>query len=283
MKNTGRDYESLVESVFTQLLEQDSVKNIAIEKNKILQGKSTTHEIDVCWEFVAGGVKYSTIIQAKDWKQKVPQGEILKLKAIIEDLPGQPRGIFITRTGYQQGALDVAKANGIITYELREPTEEDWKGRTKTVVLNIKAYIPNIKVEVIADNEWLQEELKRQNLKALRRVISGQKNEILIKNEDGSLWKSLYDIEKEELEKIGMNEVHDKEILIPMEVARYIHTSDKDFPKMKIKAVKMIVSNGLIEDIMKIDGSKMVGYILKNIFDNSEIIFDKQGEIRKNI
>lgn len=80
-----------------------------------------------------------------------------------------------------------------------------------------------------------------------------------------------------------MNEVHDKEILIPMEVARYIHTSDKDFPKMKIKAVKMIVSNGLIEDIMKIDGSKMVGYILKNIFDNSEIIFDKQGEIRKNI
>nr|UPA60006.1 restriction endonuclease [uncultured bacterium] len=283
MKNTGRDYESLVESVFTQLLEQDSVKNITIEKNKILQGKTTTHEIDVYWEFIAGGIKYSTIIQAKDWNQKVPQGEILKLKAIIEDLPGQPRGVFITRTGYQQGALDVAKANGIITYELREPTEEDWKGRIKTVVLSIKAYIPNTKVEVIADNEWLQEELKRLNLKELKLVISGQENEILIKNEDGSLWKSLYDIKKEESEKIGMHEVYGKEILIPMEVARYIQTGNKAFPKMKIKAVKAIVSNGLIEDVMEIDGSKMVGYILKNIFDNSEIVFDKHGVIRKNV
>lgn len=282
MKNTGKDYESLVELVFTQLLEQDSVKNITIEKNKILQGKTTTHEIDVYWEFIAGGIKYSTIIQAKDWSQKVPQGEMLKLKAILEDLPGQPRGIFITRTGYQKGALDVANANDIITYELREPTEKDWEGRIKTVVLKIKAYIPNTKIEIISDEEWLQQELKRKNLQEVKLSISAQENEIFIKNEDGSIWKSLYDIKKEESEKVGMNEVHNKEVIIPMEVSRYIETGNIDFPKIKIKAVKAIVSTGVMEDTSEIDGTEMVGYILKNVCNNSEIIFDKQGKIRKN-
>jgi hypothetical protein len=66
VKNTGRSYESLVEEVFSQLMKQDSVKNLSIEKNKKLQGKSTIHEVDVFWEFSIGGIKYSTIIQAKD-------------------------------------------------------------------------------------------------------------------------------------------------------------------------------------------------------------------------
>lgn len=281
MKNTGRDYESLVELVFKQLLEQDCVKNIKIEKNVVLKGKTTSHEIDVYWEFMAGNIKYSTIIQAKDWQQKVPQGEMLKLKAILEDLPGQPRGIFITKTGYQQGALDVAKANGIITYELREPTEKDWEGKTQKVILNIKAYIPNTKIEVIPDEKWLQEELQRLNLKPENLVVSGQDKEIFIKNENGSIWKSLYDIKNEESEKFGMKEIHNQEVIIPMDAARYIDTGNKDFPKMKIKEIKVMVSIDLMEDTIEIDGTQMVGYILKNVFDNSEITFDKQGVLRK--
>jgi len=36
-------------------------------------------------------------------------------------LPNQPRGIFVTWTGYQQGATDFAAVQGIILYELDEP------------------------------------------------------------------------------------------------------------------------------------------------------------------
>jgi len=35
-------------------------------------------------------------------------------------LPGRPRGIFVTATGYQRGAKQYAKAHDIILYELRE-------------------------------------------------------------------------------------------------------------------------------------------------------------------
>ena len=39
MKNTGREYESLVETVFIQLMEQDSIKNILVEKIKYSKEK----------------------------------------------------------------------------------------------------------------------------------------------------------------------------------------------------------------------------------------------------
>src|SRR5208282_2707135 len=41
-------------------------------------------------------------------------------KCVLDDLPNQPRGIFVTRSGYQQGAKDFAAAQGIILYELDE-------------------------------------------------------------------------------------------------------------------------------------------------------------------
>jgi hypothetical protein len=66
-KNTGRPYESLVKDVFQELLDQTEVKNIKLEKNKIVQGISAEHEIDVYWKFESGGIEYETLIQAKDW------------------------------------------------------------------------------------------------------------------------------------------------------------------------------------------------------------------------
>jgi hypothetical protein len=52
-------------------------------------------------------------------------------------LPNQPRGVFVTRTGYQQGAKDFAAAQGIILYELDEPPKKD---------LNMAAEIRSFKV-----------------------------------------------------------------------------------------------------------------------------------------
>ena len=39
---------------------------------------------------------------------------------MLDDLPGQPKGLVITRSGYQKGARDYALTHGILIYELRE-------------------------------------------------------------------------------------------------------------------------------------------------------------------
>src|SRR6516164_9670637 len=100
---SGKWYEVLVQAIFAALLNQNEVHSIEVQHNVSLKGKATTHQIDVYWEFEKGGVTYRTVVQAKDWATPVMQGELLKFKAVLDDLPQQRRGDFVTRTGYQDG------------------------------------------------------------------------------------------------------------------------------------------------------------------------------------
>src|ERR1700721_1853531 len=122
--NAWQSYENLTEVIFQSFLFQDHVPNLSVERNVILQGKTTSHEIDICWRFEVGGVEIKIIVQTKNWEKPVQQLHLLAFKEILDDLPGQPRGIFVTRNGYQAGAKAVALANGILIYELRELDEQ---------------------------------------------------------------------------------------------------------------------------------------------------------------
>jgi hypothetical protein len=119
--DTGRSYEILVKEIFQTIHDQDQVANVEVEHNKTLQGIVETHQIDVYWKFEKGGITHEAVVQAKDWQSRVTKGELLHFKAVLDDLPNQPRGIFVTRSGYQQGAKNYANAHGIILYALDEP------------------------------------------------------------------------------------------------------------------------------------------------------------------
>lgn len=109
-KNTGIPYELLAKGIIEQLSKESGVHTTRLEHNVDLKGKDLTHQIDVLWEFEAGGIKYTTIVQAKDWAtQRVDQGKLLQFKAILDDLPGQPRGLVIARKGFQSGAIEFAE------------------------------------------------------------------------------------------------------------------------------------------------------------------------------
>lgn len=120
-KNTGVAYEQLVQGIFQAIHNEGGVTTITVERNKMLKGKISTHQIDVYWKFQTGGIEHEVVVQAKDWQSTVKQGDLFHFKCVLDDLPNQPRGIFVTRTGYQQGAKEFAAAHGIILYELDEP------------------------------------------------------------------------------------------------------------------------------------------------------------------
>lgn len=105
MKNTGLEYEELVKRVYSSIAKQNKVKNINIQHNIVLEGKSgTKHQIDIYWEFSYLDITHKVIVEAKDYATKVKQEKIHAFKAVLDDIAGQPRGIYITRTGYQAGA-----------------------------------------------------------------------------------------------------------------------------------------------------------------------------------
>jgi Restriction endonuclease len=103
-KNTGVAYEKLVQGIFQAIHDQEEVATVTVEQNKTLKGKISTHQVDVYWKFQKAGIEHEVVVQAKDWRSAVKQGNLFHFKCVLDDLPNQPRGVFVTRTGYQQGA-----------------------------------------------------------------------------------------------------------------------------------------------------------------------------------
>jgi hypothetical protein len=111
------------------------------------------------------------------------------IKGVLDDLPGQPLGIFVTRTGYQSGAEIFAKANGIALYELREPKEKDMAGKIKRIHLKTAAFMQDSSnTQSIIDQAWFDAERQRLSLLADQPLVinfTAPEDQLFLFNETG--------------------------------------------------------------------------------------------------
>lgn len=126
-KNTGKTFEKLAQEIYQAFcdfdISENGFKKIQVQHDVKIQGKSgATHQIDVFWEFNLAGVNYKTLVEVKDWKSPVEKEQILSLKAKIDDIPNS-NGIFVSRTGFQEGAKIYAEHSGIQLYTLNEDAD----------------------------------------------------------------------------------------------------------------------------------------------------------------
>lgn len=269
--NTGIKYEKLVQGIFNAILNQESVTNIKVEHDVKVQGKTTKHQIDVYWEFKQGGITYKTIVQCKDWNNPVIKGELLKFSRILEDIPGQPRGVFVTKTGYQKGAKEVAIADGIILYELRGLTDKDWGGNIREININMILKKPNVVIKPIVDIEWCKTKLREKGLNSYSLSINDNSHRIVDEN------NNLIDIEpiKENLIQrvIKEDKEQQREYLFDSNVFLLIDNGMLD--KIKILGVKIIVNFISSSDQIKINFDEIIKFILKNVINKDIKYFDK--------
>lgn len=279
-KNTGISYEVLTKQIFQHILNQNSVHTIEAKHNVTLQGRTVKHQIDVYWEFdVGGGIIYKTIVQCKDWATNpVKQEHLLAFKAILDDLPGQPRGVYVTRKGYQSGAKEFALSHGIILYELNEP---NWDGAITTIVMNMVLYVPQFTdFQFNQDMEWLAEQ---------RAKLGKKTNEINFKN--FSLPPDQIQFFDDERNTISMRTIIDKwvaefgfqeSVLQPViyvfDKATYMKTDSAETPMVKFNSVSAKISQKKFEKELTINGPEIIGFILKNVLENKEIKIDKSGK-----
>ncbi len=118
--NTGIPYELLAQSIFQEMHDTSGAKTIDVQRDVKIQGKSAVHQIDVYWKFGVGGIEYQALVQAKDYASNIEQEAVFAFNCVLDDIPGQPRGIMVTRTGFQTGAQAYAKHHGIKLYLLRD-------------------------------------------------------------------------------------------------------------------------------------------------------------------
>lgn len=284
-KNTGLPYENLTQQIFNEILNQDSVDTINVEHNVILQGKTIKHQIDVAWDFKLGNINYKTIIQAKDWRSKVKQEQLLAFKSILDDLPGQPKGIFVTRTGYQKGAFEFAESHGIHLYELRPPTDKDWEGSIKDVIINMVYYVPISKdANMIFDLEWVKKEKNKLQIPESETIsinIRGLSNEIILFNKNQEPVGTVKDF-IDSLYPPSLSEFPPTLMKYTFTEATFVQTDDSRFPLIKLLSIDIVISVTKHQDEIRIEGNNIVGYILKNVLDGSETRFDKTIKLLGN-
>lgn len=266
MKNTGIEYEGIVQKVFQSILDQKFVKNIEVKHDVTLQGKSTTHQIDVYWEFSDGISKYATIVQAKDYNSRVSQDKLLTFKAVIDDLPTHPKGIFVTKTGYQKGAKAYAEANNILLYELRKPTDKDWEGLIKNININYTIKSPHIKnFRIDIDGDWFN---KNYGQKTSGIKYHSNTRETFLYNEKKERIMSLHDLIVKLLKNQEKSE-SSKSIEHVFEQPTYIDCLQDGISLLKIKRISFEVSYFIFKDMIEINGDDVVKFILKNVLDGT--------------
>src|SRR5580704_11282755 len=132
-----RRHELVSKAIFEALLKQSNAENLDVKHNVCIEGVTTCHQIGVFWKFRMGGLDHTVIVQVKKKKERSKKGDLLLLQSVLLDIPGQPRGVFVSEHGYQKGALEVARAAGIAVYEIREVKREALRDRITMTHLSI--------------------------------------------------------------------------------------------------------------------------------------------------
>lgn len=269
-QNTGKPYELLVQQILDQILNESNTNNIKVNHNISLQGKDATHQIDLYWEFEIGGIKYSTVVEVKDLIKPVDQGKLFQFKCVLDDLPGQPRGIFVTRTGYQEGAREYAKKNGILLYELREPTDQDWDDRIKTFNIEINLYNPKFdNIKLIQDTECNIQELKRLNIphSEASKISIEVSDNLKFYDESGAEITTAFILFNSLVPK-GFNELQPTKVTYRFDRPTFIKTSNPQV-RMWINSLEITISKTLETKTIILKGEDFVQYVLKNISDGN--------------
>lgn len=148
------EYEEITKYIYETLGATSGVKIECHGNNCKVTGKSTVaHQIDVLTSHSDGLHSYKTAVECKYWEQTINKDIIMKVAEIVEDT-GLNKGVIVSKNGFTPDAISYAKYKNIGLIELREPNEDDWKGRVKYIQINMNMLLPQISgLELLVSKE----------------------------------------------------------------------------------------------------------------------------------
>lgn len=113
------EFEELVRSIC-------ETGNVTVERDVVLVGKSgAPRQIDVVMKATHGLTNHLVVVECKYWKRPVTRQNVDSLSTALLDLNAS-KGIIFSSAGFQEGAIALAKHNGIDLFKVRslEPSEQ---------------------------------------------------------------------------------------------------------------------------------------------------------------
>lgn len=272
--NVNTEYEKLTQEIYKAINILEGIQNVDVQHNVKIEGKSgCKHQIDVYWEFKFMGETHKVAIECKNYSSEVSVGRVRDFFGVLYDI-GDIKGIFVTKVGYQSGAIKYADYYNISLKELRFPTEKDWEGRVKDIVINIHAFTTNIKKrEPEIDINWLFENTDYKEGDHLS--FNGLTNEFLIVDTEGEKITDFYELES----KLP----HEWKAENDIEHKYTFHNAFLILPsgeKFKLNGVLFIYD--VLSDTTQsvLEGEVIAKAIFKDINDGTIKFMNKNGKIR---
>lgn len=124
---TPTEFEKVVLSELKSQFTSQSVSDYSFEHNVVENVYDGSYQIDGEIKFISMGVEFKILVECKHYKNPVKREQIQALYDKIRAL-GAHKGIFVTTSSFQSGAIKYATAHGIalisvidgkLTYETR--------------------------------------------------------------------------------------------------------------------------------------------------------------------
>jgi hypothetical protein len=268
--NNGIEFEKLTQEIYQDLLKKDGLTT-EVKHNVKIQGKSTTHQIDIYWEYTIAGIKHKVAIECKNYNKRISKGIISSFHGVLVDI-GNTNGILVTKVGFQKGAKEYADFYGINLIELREPKPEDWKGRIRILTTDVEAISFNVKKWFVQlDFEWCKSKIPEEHLNSIEVVLSGMTDEIWIYDEKGNQLKNFLHLQ--DGLPLEENKLIDNKYEYKFENG---FIKSENFGNVKITAVHLVYDTIIAKSTWVNDSMDITKAILKNA-TTGEIKFIKMG------
>ncbi len=125
-----------------QILEEQTagLNNVKIEHNKVVHAYDGNYQLDGYIEFEALGVIYKTIVECKHYKYPISREIVHKVYDNLRAV-GAQKGIVISTSNFQSGAIEYAKHHGIALIQITD-SEENYYARSKVNVIVNYPFVP---------------------------------------------------------------------------------------------------------------------------------------------
>lgn len=278
VSNENKEYELLAKEIYKCLLKADGIDNIDIQHNIKLPGKSgCNHQIDVYWEFKLAGEIHRVAIECKNFSKEVSIAKIRDFFGVTYDI-GNIKGIFASKKGFQSGAKKFADYYGISLKEIRQPNEADWRGRLKTIEVEIN--VMPIKVTAIyvePDLEWV----------ISKGIISSAEERSKIKFATNKLNIELFVFDENNNIIYNFLELEDK---LPHDYKegknfKFAHKFEKgylesNFGKIKINYIGFVYDIENVSSTLTLEADEIVRAIIKDVKSGQIHFVNKDGSVK---
>ncbi len=274
MAKSAEGEHELVQQIYDQIRGEGerNTTTIDLRRDHDLDGRDKKHRVDIYWKFRIGENTYSVIVEVKGSESTVDLEQLFQLKNVLNDLPEQTWGVFVTREGYQEDALEYAKRNRILLYELHMPNEWDSTGRINTFNITLHIYQPhftNIKFE--QDVEWNLKELAQLEIPRdeARKIKVEGSDELKFYDENGKEFTNALTFFNSLVPK-GFDVLLPTKITYPFDKPTFVKTTDPRV-RMKIKSVEVTIYKTHIE--IQLKGENFVEFVIRNIAKGTTTAF----------